>query len=142
MSEPNRSEGRASRPVAGMQSEIARKMVKEPPRSFLASLFGGGKKKKVPAMRPCCIGGVLMVLDRSLALDGLVMGINEGGVIFRQASTFIFDRMGAEVSIRFGEYDRRGRIVEVLPEGYRIQLAERLSTWDILALIQSYGVDA
>ena len=117
-------------------------MVKEPPRSFLASLFGGGKKKKVPAMRPCCIVGVLMVLDRSLALDGLVMGINEGGVIFRQASTFIFDRMGAEVSIRFGEYDRRGRIVEVLPEGYRIQLAERLSTWDILALIQSYGVDA
>lgn len=98
------------------------------------------RRAPLPARRePCTIVGVLMLLDRSLALDGLVTGISTGSVLFRQASSFIFDRTGAEVSIRFGEHDRRGRIVSVTPEGYVVDLAEPLAEWQVSEMVQDYG---
>ena len=89
---------------------------------FLAKLFGGRRAPMQAKRESCYIVSVLMMLDRSLALDGLITGINKNSVLFRQASTFIFDRTGAEVSIRFGDHDRRGRIVHVSPDGYLIAL--------------------
>jgi hypothetical protein len=65
---------------------------------------------------------VLMVLDRRLALDGLIASVCAASVVFRQASSFIFDRTRAEISIRFAEHDLRGRIMSTSAEGLRHHL--------------------
>lgn len=106
---------------------------------FMARLFRGRRAPLHAQRDPCYIVAVLMLLDRSLALDGLVTGINTGSVMFRQASTFIFDRTGAEISIRFGDHDRRGRIASVSAEGYLIDLAEPLAQGQIAELLDSHG---
>ena len=88
----------------------------------------------------CCIVGVLMLLDRSVALDGLILEIGETHLLFRQGASFIFDRTGAEVSVRFGEYDRRGRIAEVTPRGYLVRLAEPLAQYELDSMLASHGL--
>ena len=134
------------RAARGMQADLAQRLQHQPKPGFFARLFkrgtgaskvaGGGKASN---RHPCCMVGVLMLLDRNLALDGLIMGINETSVLFRQASTFIFDREGAEIAMRFGEYDRRGKISDVTPNGYVVRFSEPLHKRDVQALLQAYG---
>ena len=84
---------------------------------------------------PCCVVGVLMMLDRNLALDGLITELGEQEATFRQASRFIFNRSGAEVSLRFGEHDRRGRIMATTPGGYRVRFAQPFSAVEVAILL-------
>ncbi len=107
--------------------------------SFLARFWRKGRAPLQARRDPCYIVAVLMLLDRNLALDGLVTGINANAVTFRQASTFIFDRTGAEVSLRFGDFDRRGKIVDVTAHGYLIQLTQPLADDDVASLLYDYG---
>lgn len=142
----NRSEETrvASRTALEMRNDIARQMEDEEEEArpgFFARLFRRAPREEEFPLRECCVVGVLMILDRHLALDGLVTGISEEVAVFRQASTFIFDRMGAEVSIRFGDHDQRGRITAVTPNGYRIAFADPMESDDIDTLILDYGVE-
>jgi hypothetical protein len=89
--------------------------------------------------KPCCLVAVLIVLDRGLALDGMIMAVNDGGMLFRQASVYIFDRQGSEISLRFGESERRGRIINVGPDGYWVQFHEQMNQVEINFIINSYG---
>ena len=152
MQEPRPTENSIRRTPASMQAEIDRRMstpsrgaapvqvAKPVKQSFFARLFGRGEKAPAPSSRkPCVVVGVLMILDRNLALDGMVLGINEKTLLFRQASTFVFDRTGAEISIRFADLDRRGRIIETTAKGYVIQFAEPMPLREIAVLLSTYG---
>jgi hypothetical protein len=85
------------------------------------------------------IVAVLMLLDRRLALDGLITSVSAGSVVFRQAASFIFDRTGAEISIRFADQDVRGRITATSAEGYVVSFSEPLDQEDVEALLDHYG---
>ncbi len=89
---------------------------------------------------PCCIIGVLDILDRAVPLDGLVVEISEGGALFRTASTFIFDRRGSPVSLRFADREWRGEIVNVKAEGYGIRLDNNVTVDEIEHIILRYGM--
>ena len=125
-------------PRATSQAEIRARLQAhvEPERpSLLSRLL---RRAAVPVRAPttpCCVVGVLMMLDRNLALDGLITEFGEQEAVFRQASRFIFNRSGAEVSLRFGEHDRRGRIMGTTPEGYRIRFAQAYSTVEVAMLL-------
>lgn len=87
----------------------------------------------------CYIVGVLDILDRGVPLDGLVTEISEGGALFRTASTFIFDRRRAPVSLRFTDREWRGEIVNVKANGYGIRLDNPVSSEEIEFIIGRYG---
>jgi hypothetical protein len=87
----------------------------------------------------CYIVGVLDILDRGVPLDGLVTEISEGGALFRTASTFIFDRRRAPVSLRFTDREWRGEIVNVKANGYGIRLDNPVSAEEIEFIIGRYG---
>ena len=108
---------------------------------FFARLFSSrGKAASREERQGCCIVGVLMLLDRGLGLDGLVLEIGENTLLFRQGATYIFDRTGAEVSIRFSDYEKRGRVLSVSERGYVIGLFEPLAPYQINALLERHGL--
>jgi hypothetical protein len=108
--------------------------------NFFSRLWRKSKAPLQGGHDPCCVVGVLMVLDRGVALDGLVTGISARGVLFRQASSYIFDRTGAEISIRFGTHDRRGRIEHVTAAGYDIVLNDPLTERDMDEILNGFGL--
>jgi hypothetical protein len=109
-------------------------------RGFLARLFSRKSVETTETRRGCCIVGVLMVLDRALALDGLVLELGNRTAVFRQGSSFIFDRTGAEISLRFGEHDRRGRITEVNARGYVIEWSEEMRPSELGEILEQFGI--
>jgi hypothetical protein len=109
---------------------------------FFSRLWRKGTAPLQGSHEPCCVVGVLMVLDRGVALDGLVTGIGSRGVLFRQASSYIFDRTGAEISIRFGVHDKRGRIEHVSASGYDIVLNDPLTARDRDEILNGFGLSS
>lgn len=109
-------------------------------RGWLSRLWPRRRHAQDEAMRPCCVVAVLILTDRALALDGLVLEIAPDCLIFRQGSLYIFDRTDAEVMIRFGDHELRGRIVETSRKGYLIDLQDSLAPAEILSLIQVHGL--
>jgi hypothetical protein len=109
---------------------------------FLARIFGRKAGGAENVRQKCCVVGVLMLLDRSLALDGLVLELGDKTLLFRQGASFILDRTGAEISIRFGEFDRRGTITEVNSRGYVITLFEALRPFETESVLAQHGIAA
>jgi hypothetical protein len=110
----------------------------------LSRLFSGLFRRRVSGAsierEKCCIVSVLMLLDRSLALDGLVLELGAETLLFRQGASFILDRTGAEVSIRFSEFDRRGRISASSEHGYLIELLEPMKPYELGGLLSQHGI--
>lgn len=90
---------------------------------------------------PCCIVGVLTILDRAVPLDGLVTEISLGGTLFRPASDFIFDRSRELVSLRFADREWRGQIVNVRRRGYGIKLESEVEQAEIDDILARFGLD-
>ncbi|MCZ8376126.1 MAG: hypothetical protein O9342_12175 [Beijerinckiaceae bacterium] len=109
-------------------------------KSWLARLWPRRRHTQDDALRPCCVVAVLILTDRSLALDGLVLEIAEDCLIFRQGSRYIFDRTDAEVVVRFGEHELRGRIIETSVKGYLVELQDLLSPAEVRTLVQVHGL--
>lgn len=109
-------------------------------RSWLARLWPRRRNAHDEELRPCCVVGVMILTDRSLALDGLVLEIAEDCLIFRQGSRYIFDRTDAEVMVRFGEHELRGRIVSTSERGYLVELQDSLSPAEVRTLVQLHGL--
>ncbi len=131
--------GEQAASAAAMRASIRLRTVEPAQAGILARLWRGARAPLAAKRDRCVIVAVLMVLDRRLALDGLVTSLGATSVVFRQASTFIFDRTGAEVSIRFDEHDLRGRITATSAEGYVVTFAEPLPGLEVEALIAAYG---
>jgi hypothetical protein len=106
---------------------------------FLARIWRGARAPLSTRRDPCVIVAVLMLLDRRLALDGLITSVSPGSVVFRQAASFIFDRTGAEITIRFADQDLRGRITATSAEGYVVTFAEPLDAGEVDSLLDHYG---
>ena len=123
---------------------IADRRSRAPGRSWLGRIFNGGGTPGVlrGSANSCCIVGVLVLVDRALPIDGLVTEIGAAAVTFRPASLYILDRHGAEVAVRFGDQDVRGRIIEVSARGYRVKLAAALDEAVVADVIEQFGMVA
>jgi hypothetical protein len=131
------SEGHVS--AASLRASLKLRTAGAGQPGFLSRLWRGAKAPLSARRDPCVIVAVLMLLDRRLALDGLITSLSAGSVVFRQAASFIFDRTGAEITIRFADQDLRGRITATSAEGYVVTFAEPLDAEDVEALLDHYG---
>lgn len=89
---------------------------------------------------PCCFVAVLTLIQKEIPIDGLVTEISQGGLVFRPASSFIFDRRGNLVTIKFGDEALNGQIVNVTGNGYGIRFAEDLDAEEVDAILANYGL--
>ncbi|MCA0406688.1 MAG: hypothetical protein LCH39_11120 [Proteobacteria bacterium] len=119
-----------------MRADLARRLAPQPKKGLLARLFSRGTATSDVRRRPCTIVAVMMMLDRSVALDGMVMAVSEQGVLFRQASNYILDRTGTAVLMRFADIELRGTVRETSPEGYWVRFATPLDKERVQALIR------
>jgi hypothetical protein len=108
---------------------------------FLARMFA-----KAPAFVrrherfPCCAIAVLDLVDKDLALEGLVTELSQGGALFRPASHFIFDRRGGRVVVRFADDEVAGRIVNVKSHGYGIEFDQVATPERVRELLDRFGL--
>jgi hypothetical protein len=89
---------------------------------------------------PCCVIAALDVIDKDLALEGLVTELSQGGALFRPASHFIFDRRGSRVLVRFADDEVMGRIVNVKAQGYGIEFDTVASPERVSELLERFGL--
>jgi hypothetical protein len=127
-----------------LQSLSRLKTTKPRPRilsRFIARFDGPVSWVRKHPRHPCCIVGVLTILDRAVPLDGLVTEISLGGALFRPASDFIFDRSGELISLRFADREWRGQIVNVRKRGYGIKLESEVEEAEIDDILARFGLD-
>jgi hypothetical protein len=89
---------------------------------------------------PCCVMATLEIGARDIALDGLVTELSLGGLLFRPASAFVFDRLGAAVTVRVGDDELEGLIVNVKETGYGVRFHESIAEERMAALLRHYGL--
>lgn len=87
----------------------------------------------------CCVVGVMVLVDKAVPIDGLVMEIDTTGALLRPASTYILDRGRAEVLLRFADREHRGQIAGVSPLGYDIVFQTPLSQQVVDLLVRDFG---
>jgi hypothetical protein len=114
--------------------------IKPEKQGFFARLLGGKRAGAHDQRAACCVVAVMLLVDRALPLDGMIMELGQGTLLFRPASTFILDRNGAEVSLRFGRHEMRGRIIHVSPRGYLVTMAGTLSQDDLEETLSKFGL--
>ena len=90
---------------------------------------------------PCCAIASLDLVHQDIALDGLVLEASLGGLLFREALSFIYNRTGEAVRIRVAGLSLMGEIVNVHARGYGVRLSAEL-TPDELGRILDLGRDA
>ena len=69
----------------------------------------------------------MVMMGTSQGVDGVINEISVGGLRFRPAATFLQRRDGEAVSILVGKSSYSGRIRSSRPDGYGIQLLDKLS---------------
>jgi hypothetical protein len=87
----------------------------------------------------CCIVAVLDIVDKDVPVDGLITEISQGGLLFRPATRFIFDRRGSSVLIRFGDEEWAGSIVNVKATGYGVRFDNEVQPEQIQSLLDRFG---
>ncbi len=111
-------------------------------RSILLSMFGkkqDGKFNRAYERMPFCIIANLNIPERRIELEGLVLEVSRGGVLFREASTYILDRRGIEIEISFEGMKVSGKIVNVTTRGYGIKLDKVLNDDELERLMARAG---
>ena len=84
--------------------------------------------------RSCAIFGELYFVDRGFGTRGVIDEISCGGMRFRPAQSFILERHGDAVSVRFDGYVLDGLLVNVSPKGYGLKLRAVLSEDEVDAI--------
>lgn len=100
----------------------------------------GDALSRVYVRHPCCAAASMLLVERDYAVDGLILEISRGGILFREASRFTLDRLGAEVRLRGAEESWSGAIVNVRPEGYGIRFEKLLAQDELDAFLDAYAV--
>jgi len=100
------------------------------------------KKKFVRrhARYDCCIVAALRIEERHFELDGVILELSKGGVLFRPASTYIMDRTGEVVTARFEGIDVAGVIMNSHVKGYGVKLDEEIPDVAVDKLVAEYGL--
>jgi hypothetical protein len=108
--------------------------------SFLGRLLRrGGVKAIMRDRRGCCVVAVMVLVDKLVPLDGMVMEIDAQGALFRPASTYILDRGRAEIVLRFAEREVTGRITAVSALGYDVSFHAPLAATAVDAVVRDFG---
>ncbi len=113
------------------------------PAGLLSRLFWrGGMKAIIKAGRPrCCVVGVMVLVDKSIPLDGLVTDLDASGATFRPASIYILDRGRVDVLLRFADREVLGQISSVSPLGYDIVFRSRLDEMAVAEIMAAFGME-
>ncbi|MES2906471.1 MAG: PilZ domain-containing protein [Pseudomonadota bacterium] len=105
---------------------------------------------KIPYLQPryvrrhkrysCCIVAAMHVTERHFEIEGVILELSQGGLLFRQASRYIMDRSQEFVSIRFEGLVLTGQIVNISSQGYGVLFDEELTADRVQMLITTYGL--
>lgn len=112
---------------------------------FLGRLFGRKKKQELTAANrrhirhSCWSVGTVSIINRSMALEGVVTEIAKGGVKFRPAKVYLLERNGVQISAEFGGLKVVGKIVATRADGYGIAFFEELDDDKIQAFLAEFG---
>lgn len=90
---------------------------------------------------PCCVIAVMDIVDRAYSLDGTVLEMSQGGLMFRAASNYVLDRTGEMVIVHIDGLDLRAQIMASRPEGYGLRLLEELDLTTVSSLVEEFGYD-
>jgi hypothetical protein len=91
---------------------------------------------------PCCVLAAIEIVGKDVSIDGLVTELSQGGLLFRPASSYLFDRTGADVIVRFEEDEFVGRIVNVKSAGYGVRFNDDVEIERVRALLDQFGFAA
>lgn len=105
---------------------------------------------KIPFLQPryvrrhkrhsCCIVAAMHMTERHFEIEGVILELSQGGLLFRQASRYVMDRSHELVSIRFEGLVLTGQIVNVSSQGYGVLFDEELTAERVQMLITTYGL--
>jgi hypothetical protein len=130
------------KPPPDLHKRLAGTLASHKSGSIFSRLFTrGGVKAIIGEKRElCCVVGVLVLVDKSTPLDGLVTEINAHGVMFRPASSYILDRGKVEVLLRFADREVRGQITGTTAAGYEVTFAATMPAGSVNAIISAFGM--
>jgi hypothetical protein len=130
------------KPSHDVQKRLAGTLAGKKSGSLFSRLFTrGGVKAIIGEKRSlCCVVGVLVLVDKSTPLDGLVTEINAHSVMFRPASSYILDRGKVEVLLRFADRELRGQITGTTSAGYEVTFAASMPAGSVNAIISEFGM--
>jgi hypothetical protein len=130
------------KPSPDMQKRLAGTLAVQKSGSLFSRLFTrGGVKAIIGEKRNlCCVVGVLVLVDKSTPLDGLVTEISANSVMFRPASSYILDRGRVEVLLRFADRELRGQITGTTVSGYEVTFAASLPSGSVNEIISEFGM--
>lgn len=75
---------------------------------------------------PCCVIAKMTIVEAAIDLEGLVLEASLGGLLFREASTYIYDRRGEAVRVHAAGLSLAGAIANVHARGYGIRLDQAM----------------
>ncbi|MGL4634553.1 MAG: hypothetical protein ACRCWF_01095 [Beijerinckiaceae bacterium] len=131
-----------NKPSPDNQKRLAETMAGLKSGGFLKRMFTRGSVKAIIGDKRsrCCVVGVLVLVDKSIPLDGLVTEIDSSGVMFRPASNYILDRTRAEVLLRFADRELRGRITSSTSLGYEVVFPVPMPAGSVNQIINEFGM--
>lgn len=103
-----------------------------------------GKKKSFSRRHrryPCCVIATMDIVDRVYSLDGTVLEMSQGGLMFRAASNYVLDRTGEKVIVHIDGLELHAQIMASKPEGYGLKLMEDLDLTTVSSLVDEFGYD-
>ena len=81
--------------------------------------------------RTCACVGEIYFVDRGFGTRGIVDEISCGGIRFRPVHSYVLERWGDAVSVRFGGYALDATLVNVSPKGYGLKLRTPLTEAEV-----------
>jgi hypothetical protein len=84
---------------------------------------------------PCCAIATLELVEQDIQLEGLVLEASLGGLLFREALSFIYDRRGESVRVHVAGLRLLGEIVNVHARGYGLRLAQELTPDELRSIL-------
>lgn len=88
----------------------------------------------------CFIVGTIDLVERRVIIDGTVMELSLGGLLFRPASKFILERSGDDVEVEFADIKIAGRLMNTRPVGYGVKFNQVMSGEVFDRLVAFYGL--
>lgn len=106
---------------------------------FVDDMLDRGVRRRAFARVPCCAVASLLLRERAVELEGLILELSRGGALFREAATFVLDRRHVHVTIKLPNRTLEGVIVNSSRSGYGIRLDKILTEEEFDELIAAYG---
>ncbi len=107
------------------------------PLRFLAREGRPGRPR--PLAASLLHSATLTLVERDYDIDGLILEVSRGGILFRESSRFTLNRCDSPVRIRTTDFFWSGVIVNARPEGYGIRFDKLLTESELDVILDLYG---